>query len=60
MRGLEIDPALWTSRLLAQTPDRSTSLGEHRFNTHDHQTRTPKSEYQPAVIPVSLIVSKTD
>lgn len=39
---------------------RSTYMGEHRFNTRDYQTRTPKPESEHAVMAVPPIVSKAD
>lgn len=39
---------------------RSTYMGEHRFNTRDHKTRTPKPESEHAIMAVPPIVSKAD
>lgn len=35
-------------------------MGEHRFNTRDHKTKTPKPESEHAVMAVPPIVSKAD
>ncbi len=54
------DGGRWGISTVHQILTRSISMGEHRFNTRDHKTRTPKPESEHAVMGVSPIVSRAD
>lgn len=54
------DGGRWGIGTVHQILTRSTYMGEHRFNTQDHQTRKPKPESEHAVMAVPPIVSKAD
>ena len=54
------DGGRWGISAVHQILTRSTSMGEHRFNTRDHKTKAPKPEAEHAIMAVPAIVSKAD
>lgn len=54
------DGGRWGLGAVHQVLTRTTYIGQHRFNTRDHKTRTPKPESEHAVMEVPLIVSEAE
>ena len=51
------DGGRWGLASIHQVLTRTTYIGQHRFNTRDHKTRTPKPELEHAVMEVPAIVT---
>ena len=51
------DGGRWGLASVHQVLTRTTYIGQHRFNTRDHKTRTPKPETEHAVMEVPPIIS---
>lgn len=54
------DGGRWGIGTLHQVLTRTTYIGEHRFNTHDHKTKRPKPEAEHAVMAVPSIIAKDE
>ncbi len=54
------DGGRWGLGAVHQVLTRTTYIGQHRFNTRDHKTRTPKPEAEHAVMEVPAIVSEAE
>ena len=54
------DGGRWGLGAVHQVLTRTTYIGQHRFNTRDHKTRTPKPESEHAIMEVPPIVSDTE
>ncbi|BAV63286.1 recombinase family protein [Sphingobium cloacae] len=50
----------WGLAAVHQVLTRTTYIGEHRFNTRDHKTRTPKPQAEHAVMEVPPIVTRVE
>jgi site-specific DNA recombinase len=50
----------WGLAAVHQVLTRTTYIGEHRFNTRDHKTRTPKPQAEHAVMEVPPIVTRAE
>ena len=51
------DGGRWGLGAVHQVLTRTTYIGQHRFNTKDHKTRTPKPESEHAIMDVPPIVT---
>ena len=54
------DGGRWGIGALHKILTRTTYIGEHRFNTHDHNTKQPKPESEHAVMAVPPIISRDE
>ncbi|MGH3544423.1 MAG: recombinase family protein, partial [Mycobacteriales bacterium] len=54
------DGGRWGLGAVHQVFTRTTYIGQHRFNTRDHKTKTPKPEREHAVMEVPAIVSEVE
>ena len=54
------DGGRWGLGAVHQVLTRTTYVGQHRFNTRDHKTKTPKPESEHAVMEVPAIVSEAE
>ena len=54
------DGGRWGLAAVHQVLTRTTYIGEHRFNTRDHKTRSPKPEAEHSVMEVPSIVTRAE
>ncbi len=54
------DGGRWGLGAVHQVLTRTTYIGQHRFNTRDHKTKTPKPESEHAVMEVPAIVTEAE
>jgi site-specific DNA recombinase len=54
------DGGRWGLGAVHQVLTRTTYIGQHRFNTRDHKTKTPKPESEHAIMEVPAIVSEAE
>ena len=54
------DGGRWGLGAVHQVLTRTTYIGQHRFNTRDHKTKTPKPESEHAFMEVPPIVSEAE
>ena len=54
------DGGRWGLGAVHQVLTRTTYIGQHRFNTRDHKTRTPKPASEHAVMAVPAIVTEAE
>ncbi|WP_454850465.1 recombinase family protein [Rhizobium binxianense] len=54
------DGGRWGIAAVHQILTRTTYIGQHRFNTHDHKTRAPKPEAEHAIMKVPPIITEAE